>query len=38
MSTHAVTTFAVKSWDEKPYVEYDGRKINTRQRRLHLSG
>jgi hypothetical protein len=27
MSTHAVTTFAVKSWDEKPYVEYDGRKL-----------
>ena len=28
MSTHAATTFAAKSWDEKPYDEFDeGRKL-----------
>jgi Protein of unknown function (DUF3224) len=30
MSTHATTTFTMKSWDEKPYDEFDGGRKLTR--------
>jgi hypothetical protein len=30
MSTHATATFATKSWDEKPYDEFDGGRKLTR--------